>query len=86
MTDDGRQRAEKSVANAQKMIDGASQVAIKREQPDDAPPPKRSRQEPKISFVAAGALSRRGSFPALANVMLLVLPISMRVIIRLDGG
>ena len=72
MTEEGLRRAEKSVANAQKLIDGARQVEVKREPPDDAPPPKRRRQEPKISFkfvAAGGALSARPP-PALANVVM----------------
>ena len=44
LTDEGLERAEEMVANAQKMIDGASQVAIKREQPDDTPPPKKKKK------------------------------------------
>ena len=43
MTGDGLERAEEMVDNAQEMIDGASRAAIKREQPDDTPPPKRRR-------------------------------------------
>jgi len=43
LTGDGLERAEEMVANAQKMIDGASRAAIKREQPNDTPAPKRRR-------------------------------------------
>ena len=47
LTEEGLKRAEKSLANAQNLIDGARQVEIKREQPDDAPPPKRRRAPSK---------------------------------------
>ena len=47
LTDEGLERAEEEFANAQKIIDVASQVTIKREQPDDTPPPKRRRTKKK---------------------------------------
>mmetsp|Transcript_5230 Transcript_5230/g.13124 ORF Transcript_5230/g.13124 Transcript_5230/m.13124 type:complete len:760 (-) Transcript_5230:30-2309(-) len=64
LTEEGLKLAEESIANAQKLIDGARQVEVKREPPDDAPPPKRRRQKPKISFASAGPTPEHAADPA----------------------